>query len=199
MNGAGKKPPYSCHFSSPSPGPSPGPSTLGNWCQQPSDCTGKESCCPTCHCDRGDTAIGLSGCICDKKRHAITESQTSCCGGASGFQAWCAKSGTPASINPKCSSNIPAPASGPGGGVPTPVDDFYQFRQFARCVKHGCNSGYCDNPVIGPGAYCGSPGPSGPGPASKSSGPNTGQIIAIIIGSLGVAGLIAIAIYLILS
>ena len=129
-----------CDGPSPSPSPSPGPKP-GAWCEHPSDCQSDEICC-LCNCDFGDAALGDFGCNCDKKGKAKPNSQQPhCCGGESGFEAWCAKAGTPSFKNPKCNSTTTV------FGIPTPVSDFVRYGQHHRCVKEkiGCNAGYCDN------------------------------------------------------
>ena len=111
------------------------------WCSHPSDCESDEVCC-LCNCAANDAAIGVFGCHC--KNNGMPEpasEQTHCCGGESGFEAWCAKANTPSATNPKCNTTWNT------FGVPTPSSAFYRYGQHRRCVKQskGCNAGYCDN------------------------------------------------------
>jgi hypothetical protein len=111
------------------------------WCSHPSDCAADEVCC-LCNCAANDAAIGVFGCHC--KSNGMPEpasQQTHCCGGESGFEAWCAKANTPSAANPKCNTTWSV------FGVPAPASAFYKYGQHRRCVKQskGCNAGYCDN------------------------------------------------------
>ena len=66
--------------------------------------------------------------------------QPICCGGPEGFDSWCAKKGTPAATNPKCTNQTTS-------GTPTPPGDYYQFgMNNRRCVKGSCKAYFCDNP-----------------------------------------------------
>jgi hypothetical protein len=112
----------------------------------PSDCEDDETCC-LCNCDAGDAALGTFGCACtDKGKPKPNSQQPHCCGGPVGFEAWCAKAGTPSFMAPKCNATSVF-------GVPTPASDFYKYGQHHRCVKNtgtgACNAGYCDNPQVG--------------------------------------------------
>jgi len=104
--------------------------------------------------------MGTFGCNCDPKGKALPNSeQSDCCGGANGFDAWCAKAGTPSFDKPQCTKNS-------AGGVPTwnhrdpnvppsNNDPIYAMGQHNRCVpiSIGCNAGVCDNPLTpGPNA-----------------------------------------------
>ena len=111
------------------------------WCTHPSDCTSDEVCC-LCNCLASDATLGSFGCSCKSDGTAKPSSeQTHCCGGESGFQAWCAKANTPSFTEPKCNTTYNT------FGVPTPPANFYQFGQHRRCIKQsvGCNAGFCDN------------------------------------------------------
>ena len=112
------------------------------WCSHPADCASDESCC-LCNCAAADAALGIFGCHC--KSNGMPEpnsQQTQCCGGQSGFKAWCAKANTPSATAPKCNTTYNI------FGVPTPATNFYRYGQHKRCVKQsvGCRAGYCDNP-----------------------------------------------------
>ena len=133
----------------PSPPPGPPSPTLGKYCDDKNRCSKDELCC-TCNCHPGDTTIGTFGCALDPATPSSAakpkpaSEQTDCCGGKSGLIAWCAKQGTSSATSPQCSS--PAPEA-----QPNPSSDFYKFgAPQPRCVKRsdGCNTGYCDNPVI---------------------------------------------------
>ena len=122
--------------SSPSPGPSPGPSpspTPGSPCP-----AGYVMC--NCYCAKGDTIYGSFACNCKNYKPLPASEQPLCCGGPNGFDAWCAKQGTPAATNPKCTNQTTS-------GTPTQPEDYYQYGMHnRRCVKGSCKAYYCDNP-----------------------------------------------------
>ena len=109
------------------------------WCSHPADCASDESCC-LCNCAAADAALGKFGCHCKSNGMPEPQSQqTQCCGGQFLPKQWCAKANTSSATAPKCNSTYNI------FGVPTPATNFYQYGQHKRCVKGGCNAGYCDN------------------------------------------------------
>lgn len=106
-------------------------------------CPNNGRCC-MCLCNANDYAVSDFSCNCDhtpQQKPLPMNQQPHCCGGDTGFDAWCIKANTSSVKNYRCSNQTTA-------GMPTPLENFYQFSNGNyRCVypPHTCNSGFCDN------------------------------------------------------
>jgi hypothetical protein len=93
-----------------------------------------------CSCEANDVLLGAFACGCPFDGRPLGV-QSRCCGGATGFDAWCARAGTTSASAPTCTSLSAA-------GEPTGLaaGDVYAVGNLYRCVDAsagcaaGCNS-----------------------------------------------------------